>query len=121
MAVIGPDRCCIVSFKLFLGNNFEITDLDELKYMLEVFVIRDCSRCLIYLNQTVYIQCTITHFELEGLIPVSISLIIKHDFTLFQLPITETKKCAYKDYSGNFHYLSLVSLFLFATQTRPDI
>ena len=55
MAVIGPDRYCIVSFKLFLGNNFEITDLDELKYMLEVFVIRDCSRYLIYLNQTVYI------------------------------------------------------------------
>ena len=115
MAVTGPNRYCIVSFKLFLGNNFEITDLDKLKYMLEVFVIRDCSRCLIYLNQTVYIQCTITYFELEGLTLVSISFIIKHDITLFQLFITETEKCVYKDYSGNFYYFLLVNLFLFAT------
>jgi len=116
-----PNRCCIVSFKSFLGNNFEITDLDELKYILEVLVIRDCSRCLIYLNQTVYIQCTITCFELKDLTPVSIPLVIKHDFILFQLFTTEAEKCAYKDYSSNLHYLSLVGSFLFATQTRPDI
>jgi len=50
MVVIGPDRCYIVSFKLFLGNNFEITDLDELKYILEVLVlgiVQDVSFTLI--------------------------------------------------------------------------
>ena len=50
MAVAGPDGCHIVSFKSFLGNNFEITDLDELKHMLGVLVTRDCLKYLIYLN-----------------------------------------------------------------------
>jgi len=89
--------------------------LHELKYMLEVLIIRDCSRCLINLNQTVYIQYTIIYFKLKGSTPVSISLVIKYDFTLFQLSTTETEKCAYKDYFSNLYYLLLVSLFLFAT------
>ena len=38
MAVAKPDGCHIVSFKLFLDNNFEITDLDELKYMFRVLI-----------------------------------------------------------------------------------
>ena len=121
MAVVGPDGCHIVSFKSFLGNNFEITDLDKLKHMLEVLVTRDCLKHLIYLNQTAYIQRTIACFGLENSTLVSIPFIVKHDLTLSQLPTTEAEMCAYKDYSSNLHYLSLVGSLLFVIQTRPDI
>jgi len=121
MAVAGPDRYHIVSFKSFLGNDFEITDLGELKHMLGVLITRDHSKYLIYLNQIAYIQCTIARFGLENSTLVSTPLTVKHDLILSQLPTTETEKHAYKDYSGDLHYLSLVGSLLFATQTRPDI
>ena len=41
MVVAGPNGYCIVSFKSFLGNDFEITSLGELKHMLGVLVTRD--------------------------------------------------------------------------------
>jgi len=69
-------------FKLFLGNNFKITDLGELKHILRVLVTRDRLRRLIYLNQTAYIQHTIACFGLENSTPVSTPLTIKHDLTL---------------------------------------
>jgi len=50
MTIAGPNRYHIISFKLFLNEGFKITDLDELKYMLGVLVIKDCSKHLIYLN-----------------------------------------------------------------------
>jgi len=121
MAVAGPDGCYIVSFKSFLGNDFKITDLGKLKHMLGVLVTRDHLRYLIYLNQTAYIQCTIACFGLENSTPVSTPLTVKYDLTLSQSPTTEAEKHAYKDYSGDLHYLSLVGSLLFVTQTRPDI
>ena len=121
MAVAGPDRCCIASFKLFLGNDFKITNLGKLKHMLGVLVTRDRLRCLIYLNQLAYIQCTIAHFGLENSTLVSTPLAIKHDLTLSPLPTTEAEKHAFKDYAGDIHYLSLVGSLLFPTQTRLDI
>ena len=52
---------------------------------------------------------------------MSIPFTVKHNLTLFQSPTTEAEKCAYKDYSGNLHYLSLVGSLLFVIQTRLDI
>jgi len=121
MAVAGPDRYRIASFKLFLGNDFEITNLDKLKHMLGVLVTRDRLRYLIYLNQSAYIQHTIAHFGLENLTLVSTPLAIKHDLTLSQSPTTKAEKCAFEDYAGDIHYLSLVGSLLFTIQTRPDI
>jgi len=121
IAIAEPDGCHIISFKSFLGEDFEITDLGELKHMLGVLVTRDRSRHLIYLNQSAYIQCTIARFGLENLTLVSTPLAVKHDLTLSQSPITEAEKCAFEDYAGDIHYLSLVGSLLFATQTRPDI
>ena len=33
IAITGPDKCHIISFKSFLGEDFEITDLGELKHI----------------------------------------------------------------------------------------
>jgi len=82
IAIAEPDGCHIISFKSFLGEDFEITDLGELKHMLGVLVTRDRSRCLIYLNQSAYIQRTIAHFGLENSTLVSTPLAVKHDLTL---------------------------------------
>ena len=106
IAIAGPDGYYIISFKSFLGKDFEITNLGELKHMLGVLVTRDCLRHLIYLNQLAYIQRTITCFGLENSTP---------------LPTTEAEKRAFEDYAGDIYYLSLVGSLLFATQTRPDI
>jgi len=38
MAVSGPNGYYIVSFKELLGNDFEITDLGELKFMLGILI-----------------------------------------------------------------------------------
>jgi len=91
MAVTGPNEYYIISFKLFLGEDFKITDLGELKHMLGVLVTRDCSRCLIYLSQIAHIQYTITCFGLEDLTPVSTSLAVRLNLTLSQLPTTKAK------------------------------
>ena len=121
MAVVGPNRYHIISFKLFLGKDFEIHDLGKLKHMLGVLITRDHSRCLIYLSQIAYIQHTITHFGLEDSTLVSISFAVKYNLTLSQSSITKAKKCAFKDYTGDIYYLSLIGLLLFVMQTRPDI
>ena len=91
MTITGPNEYHIISFKLFLDEDFEITDLGKLKHILGVLVARDCSRCLIYLSQIAHIQHTITCFGLEDLTPVSISLAVKLNLTLSQSSTTEAK------------------------------
>ena len=54
-------------------------------------------------------------------IPISTLLVIKHNLSISQSPISEAEKQAYKEYAGHIHYLSLVRSLLFATQTWPDI
>jgi len=121
MAVAGPNNIHIIPFKSFLSKDFEITNLGELKHILGILIFRDCPRCLIFLNQTVYIQWMITHFGMENSSPVSTLLVVKHNLSLSQSPKTEAKKRAYQDYASNIPYLSLVGSLLFATQTCPDI
>jgi len=121
IAIAGPDGCHIISFKSFLDKDFEITDLGKLKHMLGVLVTRDRPRHFIYLNQSAYIQHTIACFGLKNSTPVSTPLAVKHDLILSQLLTTKAEKRAFKDYTGDIHYLSLVGSLLFATQTRPDI
>jgi len=52
---------------------------------------------------------------------VSTPLGIKHNLSISQSPMSEAEKRAYKEYTGNIHYLSLVGSLLFVTQTRPEI
>ena len=121
MAVSGPNGHYIVSFKELLGNSFEITDLGKLKFMLGILIIRDQHNHLIYLNQSAYISQILTRFGLQDAIPVSTSLLVKHNLSTTQSPQSTAKKQAYKNYTGDIHYLSLVGSLLFTTQTWPDM
>jgi len=60
MVVSGPNGYYIVLFKELLGNDFEITDLGELKFMLGILITRDRYNRLIYLNQSAYISRILT-------------------------------------------------------------
>jgi len=121
MAVAGPNGIHIVSFKSALAEDFDITDLGELKFMLGILVTRDCQKRLIYLSQSTYIQQILSRFGMQDAMPVSTPLAVKHNLSANQSPTSEAEKRAYKDYSDGIHYLSLVGSLLFATQTRPDI
>ena len=121
MAMTSSDTFYIMFFKSFLNKDFEITDLGSLSHMLGVLVTRDWQNHLIYLNQAAYIQQTIIQFEMQDAAPVSIPLIVKHKLSSSQSPQTEAEKHAYKSYTHDMHYLSLVGSLLFATQTRSDI
>jgi len=121
MAVARPNDIHIIPFKSFLSKDFEITDLGELKHILGILISRNRPRCLIFLNQTAYIQRMITHFGMENSSPVSTPLVVKHNLSLFQSPKTEAEKHAYQDYASNVPYLSLVGSLLFTTQTHPNI
>ena len=55
MVVAAPESMHIVSFKIVLSNNFDITDLRKLKFILGIFVTCDHTNQLIFLSQSTYI------------------------------------------------------------------
>jgi transposase InsO family protein len=121
MAVAGPDIHQINSFKKNLINDFDITDVGELKYMLGIQVIRNRPNRTIYLNQSAYIHKILARFGMHDSHPVSTPLTVNHNLSLSQCPSNSEELQKYNDYADGIHYLSLVGSLLFATQTRPDI
>ena len=121
MAAVSPNGYQIILFKNILSEDFEITDLSELKFMLGILVTHDHANRLIYLNQFVYIHQVLTCFGMQDTSPVSTLLAVKHNLTLSNSPQTEAEKQTYRDYANGIHYLFLVGSLLFATQTRPNI
>ena len=117
IVVSGPNGYYIISFKELLGNDFEITDLGKLKFMLGILITRDQCNWLIYLNQSSYISQILTQFGLQDATLVSTPLSVKHNLSVIQSSQSEAEKRAYKNYAGDIHYLSLVGSLLFATQT----
>jgi len=95
MVVAGPNGYWIISFKNVFSEDFEITDLGELKFMLGILVTHDHANWLIYLNQSAYIHQVLTRFGMQDTSLVSTLLAVKHDLTLSNSPQTEAKKQTY--------------------------
>ena len=104
-----------------LYNDFDITDLGELKFILGILITYDYTNWLIFLNQSAYIYQVFTYFGMQDTIPVSTLLDIKYNLSISQSPMSEIGKKAYKEYADNIHYLSLVRSLLLMIQTQPDI
>jgi len=121
MAIIGLQSLKIISFKNALNKDFKITGLGELKYILGIIVIWDHKNWLIYLNQLAYIHQILIRFGIQDANIISTLLLVKYNLILSQYSKTNKKKQAYKDYTRSIHYLSLVGLLLFTTQTWPNI
>ena len=111
IVVTALESMYIVYFKIVLGNNFNITSIGELKFMLGIFVIYNYTNQLIFLSQFTYIHQVLTCFGIQDATSFSTPLAIKHNLSISQLPILETKKYTYKKYIDNIHYLSLVEFF----------
>jgi len=86
MAVASPDGYQIISFKNVLSEDFEITDLGKLKFILGILVTRNRANRLIYLNQSTYIHQVLMRFNMQDTSPVATPLAVKHDLTLSNLP-----------------------------------
>jgi transposase InsO family protein len=121
MAVTGPDIGEIIRFKHNLTNDFEITNLGEIRHILGFHVERDRKNRRIYLNQTAYIETILHRFKMQDSYPVSTPLAVNHNLSTSQSPKTNKEVSEYAEYSKGIHYLSLVGSLLYATQTRPDI
>ena len=106
---------------LKLGDYFEITKLDELRYILGLVITQDRSEKTIYISQTAYICKVLVCFGIEDATSVSTPLTVKHDLSTAQSPVTNDKKTKYLDYTSDLHYLSIISSLLFTTQSWPDI
>ena len=121
MAIAGKGIPGIILFKQNLLKDFEIMDLGELKFILGILVTRDRPKHLIYLNQSTYITQVLTRFGMLNTKPVSTPLVVKHGLSTSQSLSSEIEINEYSIFSGGIHYLLLVGLLLYATQTCPDI
>ena len=73
----------IFSFKTALDEDFKITDLGELKFMLDIFITQYYTRHFIYLNQSAYIHQVLMCFGMQNTFLVSILLTVKHKPSIF--------------------------------------
>jgi len=55
IAVNGSGSQFVILFKTALSNDFEITSLSELKFILEILIFHNHVNYLIFLNQSVHI------------------------------------------------------------------
>ena len=121
MAIAGKDLYKVISFKRNLDNEFDITNLGEIQYILGIKVHCDYPKQLIYINQQSYIESILDHFQMSSCASVSTPIITSHNLTSVLLPKNPDEKEEYTCYAKGIKYLSLVSSLLYATQTRPDI
>lgn len=74
-----------------------------------------------FLNQLAYIHQILACFDIQNTSPVLTPLVVKHKLSTSQSSQTKAKKCVYRDYGDNIHYLSLVGSLPFMTQTHSNI
>ena len=86
IAVSGLNSHYIILFKELLDNDFKITDLGKLKFMLGILITWDQCNQFIYLNQLAYISQILTWFGLQNATPVSTPLLVKHNLSIIQSP-----------------------------------
>ena len=111
----------IIHFKLQFGEYFELTDLDELRYMLGILVEYNHTNHLIYISQKSYLKQFFKHFDISNLHSVSTPLAISNTLSLSQSSQSEENISKYKEFANSIHYLFLIGSLLYATQTCPNI
>jgi len=79
MAIAGKRISGIVMFKHNLSKNFEITNMDKLKFILGILVTQGCPNHLIYLNPQV-----LARFGILDIKPISIPLLVKYGLSTLQ-------------------------------------
>ena len=119
--IAGKDIEEIISFKNKISEDFDVTDLGKIHFILGIQVVRDCSDQYIYLNQSAYIDSILNRFEMTSCSPVSTPIATNHHLSRAQTPCNQFEQEEYERYARGTSYISLVGSLLYATQTRPDI
>ena len=104
--------------KVRLANTFDMKDLGEASYILEIKLFRDRKRRIKELSQATYIEKVLSRFSIDnckkGLLPFRHGLVFSKD----QCPKTQEEK----DRKARVPYVSAVgSLMYTMLYTRPDI
>ena len=104
--------------KRFLSNNFEMKDLGNASFVLDIQIYRDRSNGILGLSQKAYIDKVLSRFGMKDCARED-TLIVKGDkFSLLQCPRNEIEKKEME----NIPYTSIVWTLLYAQIcTCPDI
>lgn len=121
MAVAGKDLDCITAFKVNMSDQFETTDLGEIHYMLGLQISHDRDNHTIQLDQSAYIDSILNCFGMTTCHEMAMPLATNHNLSSLQSSKTAEEGDLYIKYANSINYLSMVSLLLYTTQTRPDI
>ena len=94
----------IISFKSKMSDNFNVTDLGEIHFVLGIKVTWNCSDQYIYLNQASYIDSIQNQFEMMACSPVSTPIVTNHHLSQALTPCNQHEWEEYKKYII-FHWL----------------
>lgn len=111
MLIFGKDVQVINSLKSELKSIFEMTDLGEAKWILNMEVIRDRAARTIHLSQRQYVNSILTRFQMDDCRPVSTPM--EANLHLPKLAEAEIEPRLYQSALGSLMYAMLA--------TRPDI
>lgn len=121
MGVGGKTTVKVEWFKARMAENFDITDLGELAYILGIQVTQDRDRRTITLSQSTYVRDVLARFGMENSHAVSTPLVSNKPLSIADVPVTDEEKCAYLQYAHGLIYLEVVGAALYTAQTQPDI
>ena len=112
------DMGLLYEVKQFLSKNFDIKDIGEAAYVIDIKIHRERSRGIVGLSQETYINKVLEKFNMKNC-SLSVAPILKGD-------ILDLNQCHKNDfewaYMKNIPYTSAVGSLMYAQVcTRPDI
>ncbi|RVX13369.1 Retrovirus-related Pol polyprotein from transposon TNT 1-94 [Vitis vinifera] len=112
------DKGLLHEVKQFLSKNFDMKDMGETSYVIDIKIHRDRFQGILDLSQETYINKVLERFRMKDCSP-SVSPIVKGDkFNLNQCPKNDLEREQMK----NIPYASIVRSLIYAPVcTRPDI
>eukprot|EP00253_Pinus_taeda_P034533 PITA_34533 len=103
------DASLIANFEAVMKNEFEMTDLDFLRYFLGIEV--DQSENGVFISQDKYVKAVLKRFHMQN---------NKATVTSIVVGLKLTKEDSSKDFDPKL-YKSIVGTLMYLTATRPDI
>ena len=112
------DKGLLYEVKQFLSKNFDMKDMGEAPYVIDIKIHRERSRGILSLSQETYINKVLERFNMKDCSP-SIAPIVKGEkFALSQC----LKNDFEREHMKNTRYASAIGSLIYAQIcTRPDI
>ena len=116
--LVANDKGMLYEVKQFISENFDMKDMGEASYIIDIKIHRDKNRGILGLSQETYINKVLERFQMKDFSP-SVTLIVKGDrFNLNQF----LKNKLEREQMKNIPYASTVGSIMYAQVCpRPDI